>query len=154
EQAMDRTYWVYILASGPHGTLYVGVTNSLERRVAEHKAKETRGFAAAYDVDRLVYFHGFGDLDEAIRYEKQLKRCRRPLKLRLNEEDNPTWHDLSLDMMALPPMHPDIAAALAENGEKRQQQQQSLVIPVSPLGEDRDPLSSELKDVRAGRRRR
>jgi putative endonuclease len=63
------TYWVYILASGQHETLYVGVTNSLERRIAQHKAKETPGFTRRYDVDRLVWFRGYGDIGDAITFE-------------------------------------------------------------------------------------
>jgi putative endonuclease len=116
----DRTYWVYILASDKLGTLYVGVTNSLERRVAEHKAKEILCFSRKYGVDRLVFFRGFGEVTEAIRFEKQLKRWRRDWKIRLIERDNPHWADLYREMMALPPLHPDLAAAL------------SAVIPVSP----------------------
>lgn len=56
----DATYWVYILASKKYGTLYVGVTNSIERRVAEHKAKAVSGFTKRYGVDRLVYYRRFG----------------------------------------------------------------------------------------------
>lgn len=100
------TYWVYILASKGFGTLYVGVTNSIERRVAEHKAKEAPGFTRRYGVDRLVFYRGFGDIGEAIRFEKQLKRWRRDWKIRLIEQDNPHWEDLYLQMMALPPLHP------------------------------------------------
>ena len=111
----DNTYWVYILASRFRGTLYVGVTNSLERRIAEHKAKQVRGFTATHGVDRLVFFRGFGEVTEAIRFEKQLKRWRRDWKIRLIEDDNPHWADLYLDMMALPPLHPDLAAAIAAN---------------------------------------
>ncbi|MDB5450851.1 MAG: nuclease family protein [Phenylobacterium sp.] len=73
------TYWVYILASARHGTLYAGVTNSLERRVAEHKAKEVPGFTKTYGVDRLVYFTGFGEVEAAIGFEKRLKRWQ-PLR--------------------------------------------------------------------------
>jgi putative endonuclease len=109
----DNIYWVYIVASGVHGTLYVGVTNSLERRIAEHKSGETPGFTKTYGVDRLVYSQGFGDIAEAIRFEKQLKRWRRAWKVRLIEEDNPHWADLYLEMMALPPLHPDLKASLA-----------------------------------------
>ena len=111
----DRSYWVYILASGRYGTLYVGVTNSLERRIAEHKAKDVPGFTKRYGVDRLVFYRGFGEVTEAIHFEKQLNRWRRDWKIRLIEEDNPDWADLHLRMMALPPMHSDIAAALSEN---------------------------------------
>lgn len=100
------SYWVYILASGKYGTLYVGVTNSVERRVAEHKAKEIPGFTKRYGVDRLVFYKPFGDVAEAIRFEKRLKRWRRDWKIRLIEEDNPHWEDLYLQMMRLPPLHP------------------------------------------------
>ena len=108
----DRTYWVYILARKREGTLYVGVTNSLERRIAAHRAKEVPGFTERYGVDRLAYFRGFGEVTEAIYFEKQLKRWRRDWKIRLIEKDNPDWTDLYLEMMALPPLHPDLAAAL------------------------------------------
>jgi putative endonuclease len=89
------TYWVYILASQRNGTLYVGVTNSLERRVGEHRKKVFSGFTAKYGVRHLVWFHGFGEITEAIHFEKQLKRWRRAWKLRLIERDNPEWEDLS-----------------------------------------------------------
>jgi putative endonuclease len=135
---MDHTYWVYILSSGPHGTLYVGVTNSLERRIAEHKAKETRGFTATYNIGRLVYFQGFGEIRDAIHYEKQLKRWRRAWKVRLVEEDNPHWADLYLEMMALPPLHPDFAAALASS--------KPPCHPGLGAAQDRDPLDSASPD--------
>jgi putative endonuclease len=109
---MDHTYWVYILASGVHGTLYVGVTNSLERRIAEHKAKEFAGFTRTYGVDRLVFFRAFGDVRNAIRFEKQLKRWRREWKIRLIERDNPHWADIYLDLTALPALHPDLREVL------------------------------------------
>jgi len=64
------TYWVYILASRKHGTLYVGVTNSLERRIAEHRARETPGFTKTYGVDRLVFYQGYGEAMSAIGFEK------------------------------------------------------------------------------------
>ncbi|MBW8813728.1 MAG: GIY-YIG nuclease family protein [Caulobacterales bacterium] len=105
---MDHAYWVYIAASRAHGTLYVGVTNSLERRIAEHKAREAAGFTRRHGVDRLVFFRGFGEVTEAIRFEKQLKRWRRAWKIRLIEEDNPHWADLYLAPMAMPPLHPDL----------------------------------------------
>jgi putative endonuclease len=94
------TYSVYILASSRHGTLYVGVTNSLQRRVEEHRAKEIPGFTQRYGVTRLVYFQGFGDVSDAILYEKRLKRWRRDWKIRLIEEDNPHWEDLYLNLIA------------------------------------------------------
>ena len=90
----DATYWVYILTNGRYGTLYVGVTNSLERRVAEHRTGETPGFTKRYSVRRLVFFRGFGEVTEAIRFEKQLKRWRREWKFALIERGNPDWADL------------------------------------------------------------
>lgn len=109
----DRTYWVYILTNGRLGTFYVGVTNSLDRRIAEHKAKVLPGFTRTYGLDRLVFYRGFGEVGAAIRFEKQLKRWRRAWKIGLIEENNPYWADLYLEMMAMPPLHPDIGNALA-----------------------------------------
>lgn len=100
------TYWVYMLASGHHGTLYVGVTRDLQRRVEQHRAKEAPGFTKRYGVDRLVHFQGFGDVNDAIGYEKRLKRWRRDWKVRLIEETNPHWEDLYLHMMADLPAPP------------------------------------------------
>ena len=102
------TYWVYMLASGHYGTLYVGVTRDLQRRVEQHRGKETAGFTKRYGVDRLVYFHGFGDVNDAITYEKRLKRWRRDWKVRLIEETNPHWEDLYLHMMADTPPAPSL----------------------------------------------
>ncbi|MEX2036347.1 MAG: GIY-YIG nuclease family protein [Xanthobacteraceae bacterium] len=90
----DRSYWVYILASGLGGTLYIGVTNDLVRRVYEHKAKLADGFTKKYGVDRLVYFEQFDDIENAIRREKRLKKWNRAWKVRLIEEANPNWDDL------------------------------------------------------------
>lgn len=92
-------YYVYILASRRHGTLYVGVTNSLERRIAEHKAKAAPGFTKRYGVDRLVWWREYGEVGEAIYFEKQLKRWRREWKVRLIEHENPDWGDLYPAMM-------------------------------------------------------
>ena len=94
------TYWVYILASRKHGTLYTGVTNSLERRIAEHRAKAVPGFTRRYGVDRLVWYQGYGEVMPAIGFEKRLKRWRRDWKIRLIEEDNPHWADLYLQSIA------------------------------------------------------
>jgi putative endonuclease len=86
--------YVYILASNPQGTLYVGVTNNLARRVAEHKAKLVPGFTKKYGVDKFVYFEQFEDNLAAIAREKKLKRWRRDWKRSLTEEQNPHWQDL------------------------------------------------------------
>ena len=106
--AGDTTCWVYILANAKYGTLYVGVTNSLERRIAEHWAKAVPGFTKDHNICRLVFSQGFGEATQAIRFEKQLKRWRREWKVRLIEQDNLEWADLYVEMMALPPLHPDL----------------------------------------------
>ena len=90
----ERNYWVYIVASGLGGTLYIGVTNDLIRRVYEHKHKVAEGFTRKYDVDRLVYFEAFDDIENAIGREKRLKKWNRTWKIRLIEETNPNWADL------------------------------------------------------------
>jgi putative endonuclease len=89
-----RTFYVYILASKLGGTLYIGVTNDLIRRIAEHKAKLAEGFTRKYGVDRLVYFECFEDIEAAIHREKRLKKWPREWKIKLIEERNPTWSDL------------------------------------------------------------
>ena len=71
--ATHRTYWVYILAHKPHGTLYIGVTNSLDRRMWQHKSGAIEGFSKRYAVDRLVYFEEFRSVENAIARETQLK---------------------------------------------------------------------------------
>jgi putative endonuclease len=88
------TYWVYILASRRYGTLYVGVTNSLSRRIWQHREGEFGGFTKTYGVKRLVWFQGFGEVTEAIHFEKLLKRWRREWKIQLIVEENPVWVDL------------------------------------------------------------
>ena len=90
----ERNYWVYIVTSGLGGTLYIGVTNDLIRRIYEHKNKVADGFTRKYDVDRLVYFEAFDDIENAIRREKRLKKWNRAWKIRLIEETNPNWADL------------------------------------------------------------
>jgi putative endonuclease len=88
-----KKYWVYILCSKPKGTLYIGVTNDIERRVYEHKAGLFNGFSKKYLVDKLVYVGEFTDIKEAIIYEKRLKAWKREWKIRLIEEQNPNWDD-------------------------------------------------------------
>jgi putative endonuclease len=89
-----KTYCVYILASKIGGTIYIGVTNDLIRRVYEHKTKAVGGFTDEHDVDRLVYFEQFDDIENAIVREKRLKKWNRAWKIRLIEEANPDWVDL------------------------------------------------------------
>ena len=88
------SYYVYLLASRKHGTLYIGVTNDLVRRVYEHRTKAVQGFTKRYGVDKLVWFEIYDDAINAITREKELKKWRRAWKMRLIEEGNPAWRDL------------------------------------------------------------
>ncbi|CCE11891.1 putative excinuclease ABC, C subunit, N-terminal [Bradyrhizobium sp. STM 3843] len=88
------SFYVYILASKIGGTLYIGVTNDLVRRVAEYKSKLIGSFTKKYDALRLVYFEQYDDPENAIRREKRLKKWNRAWKIRLIEENNPNWDDL------------------------------------------------------------
>lgn len=87
-------YYVYLLASEKYGTLYLGVTNDIVRRVYEHKSKAVAGFTKRYAVDKLVWFEIYDDPTSAIAREKELKKWRRDWKIRLIEESNPQWIDL------------------------------------------------------------
>ena len=87
-------YFVYILASKLGGTLYVGVTNNLVRRVFEHKSGAVEGFTEKYGIHHLVYFEQFEDIENAIRHEKRIKKWNRNWKVRLIGESNPNWTDL------------------------------------------------------------
>jgi len=98
ESAAMAVYHVYILASAS-GALYIGVTNHLERRVAEHKQQLCSGFTKKYQVFRLVYFEPFGNVRNAISREKQIKRWRREKKLALIRAMNPKSRDLSKDFL-------------------------------------------------------
>jgi putative endonuclease len=89
-----KDYFVYILASKIGGTLYIGVTNDLVRRVYGHRQKLAEGFTKKYDVSNLVYYEAHSDIEAAITREKQLKKWNRAWKVRLIEETNPNWDDL------------------------------------------------------------
>lgn len=88
------SYYVYVLASKKHGTLYIGVTNDLVRRVHEHRTNAIDGFTKKYGVHQLVYFEETEAIENAIHREKQLKKWKRDWKLDLIEEKNPNWDDL------------------------------------------------------------
>ena len=90
----DREYWVYILASRIGGTLYIGMTNDLVRRVYQHREEFVRGFTKRYQVHRLVYFEQFSTAEAAIHREKRLKKWTRRWKIELIEQANPNWDDL------------------------------------------------------------
>jgi putative endonuclease len=87
-------YYVYILASAPNGTLYIGMTNDLVRRVYEHRESLAEGFTKRHGVKRLVYYEIHDSPEQAIRREKALKRWNRDWKIALIERDNPQWVDL------------------------------------------------------------
>ncbi len=94
-----KQYYVYLMASKRGGVLYVGVTNHLARRTSEHKVAATKSFTQKYWVRRLVYFEVFDSPEEAIHREKNLKAWQRAWKIRLIEEVNPTWRDLSPELL-------------------------------------------------------
>ena len=96
---MDRHFYVYILASRKHGTIYIGVTNDLVRRIYEHKQKLVPGFTKNYDVHKLVYYEIFDDPESAIMREKRLKRWKRDWKIELIEGSNPNWDDLYSELI-------------------------------------------------------
>ncbi len=87
--------YVYILSNKRNGTLYVGVTSNLVKRIFEHKEKVVNGFSAKYNLDLLVYYEERWSIEEAIQREKQLKAGNRKKKLGLIESINPDWKDLS-----------------------------------------------------------
>ena len=91
---MERTYYVYILASKKQGTLYIGVTADLLHRVHEHKTRAVEGFTKKYNIHMLVYYEEFQYINDAIQREKQLKKWKREWKIALIEKDNPAWNDL------------------------------------------------------------
>ena len=91
---MAKKYFVYIMASQRNGTLYIGVTSDIVRRVYEHKNGLIKGFTEKYKVHHLVYVEETDDVSVAITREKQLKKWKRSWKLRLIESMNPEWRDL------------------------------------------------------------
>jgi len=94
-----KIYYVYLLASKKHGTLYVGVTSNLEQRMYQHKKSIAEGFTKKYGVKNLVWFDQTSDVHEAINKEKQIKKWKRQYKINLIEGANPDWRDLSLEFM-------------------------------------------------------
>ena len=101
-----KTYYVYIVASASR-VLYTGVTNNIERRIEEHRARRLPGFSARYNARELVYVEVFGDIRAAIAREKQIKGWLRTKKIALIESANPHWRDLSADFRvpASPVLH-------------------------------------------------
>ena len=95
----ERTYYVYILASKRNGTLYIGVTNNLGRRVYQHRMGMAEGFTKRYNVHRLVYYETTCDVRFAIGREKRMKKWKRSWKIELIESVNPEWKDLYNDFI-------------------------------------------------------
>ncbi len=99
----ERQPCVYILASKPYGTLYIGVTSNLAARLWQHRSGAAPGFTSRYAVHILVRFELFADMEGAIAREKQLKRWHRQWKINLIESENHDWHDLAVGL-GLPPL--------------------------------------------------
>ena len=93
-----KKYYVYILASKKDGVLYIGVTGNLRRRIYEHKEGLIKGFSKKYNVNKLVYFEEYKDINYAIQREKRMKKWNRAWKIRLMEEFNKDWKDLYYDL--------------------------------------------------------
>ena len=91
---MEKQPCVYLLASKRNGTLYIGVTSNLPKRVWEHKSKFVRGFTEKYNVDKLVWYELHGTMETAIQREKNIKKWKRRWKLEIIEDMNPEWKDL------------------------------------------------------------
>ena len=113
---MDKPGYVYIMASRRNGTLYIGVTNDIKRRVAEHKQGVVEGFTKLYGIHLLVHLEWFSDIADAIRREKQLKKWRRAWKLELIERENPEWVDLATTGFKPPPLPPPLRAPASKPG--------------------------------------
>ncbi len=87
-------YYLYILASKRNGTLYIGVTNDLIKRIYQHKNNLIPGFTSQYNIHALVYYETYNNINDAISREKQMKTWQRNWKIKLIEKDNPMWKDL------------------------------------------------------------
>jgi putative endonuclease len=95
----DKNYYLYIITSKKNGTLYIGITGDLVKRIYEHKQNAVDGFTKKYNVHQLVYYEVYRDIEEAILREKQMKKWNRKWKVRIIEEKNPEWKDLYDEIM-------------------------------------------------------
>lgn len=93
-----KRFYVYILTNKRNGTIYIGVTNNLPRRLDEHRSGFVEGFTKKYGLQRLVYYEVVDEAEVAIKREKQLKKWNRAWKISLIEKLNPEWRDLSVDL--------------------------------------------------------
>ena len=116
---MHKRYYVYILASRSRN-LYTGVTNNLRRRLLEHRLSLLPGFTSRYRIFRLVHYEAFVDVRNAIAREKEIKAWRREKKIRLIEQENPTWEDLAADLPAKDyALGPKSGESQETNGEEK-----------------------------------
>lgn len=97
--ALDKTYFVYLLSIGRYGTLYTGVTSDLIKRASQHRESLAEGFRKKYDVKPLVWYKVHNDVDAAIKREKQIKKWNRSWKIRLIQSQNPRWRELYEDIV-------------------------------------------------------
>jgi putative endonuclease len=91
---MEKYYYVYILANNRNGTLYIGITSEIVKRIWQHREKVFQGFTEKYNINKLVYYEIFKDPQNAIKWEKRLKKYKREWKINIIEKDNPEWKDL------------------------------------------------------------
>ncbi len=113
-----HSYWVYILASRPRGTFYIGVTNSLIRRVEQQSRGFGSAFARKYGVRKLVWLEEFADIREAIQREKTMKEWPRAWKINLIERSNPHWIDVLPSLPGVRPIPPDWHCRALDPGDK------------------------------------
>jgi putative endonuclease len=113
-----RSYWVYLLASRPRGTLYVGVTNGIIRRIDQHRSGKVSGFTRRYKVHQLVWFQEFASIREAIQREKTIKEWPRAWKVNLIEETNRHWIDLYPSLPGVRPVKNVSASGKLDPGHK------------------------------------
>jgi putative endonuclease len=95
---LNKNYYIYLLTNWNNTVMYIGVTNDLVRRLYEHKNKLYDGFTKKYNLNKLVYFELFFDINEAVKREKEIKKWRRDKKNKLVESINPEWRDLGLEL--------------------------------------------------------
>jgi putative endonuclease len=113
-----RSFWVYMLASKPRGTLYIGVTNGLIQRVEQHRDGSASKFTRRYKVHTLVWFQEFADIREAIQREKTMKEWPRDWKINLIERENPYWEDLFPSLPGVRPASEPRASGVMDPGDK------------------------------------